>query len=68
MDAYTRLPPEEQKIIQVTLLAAAAALWLAIAWEEAMVLFALPALAGLAVGLIRLARKQQERRKEDLLY
>lgn len=68
MDAYTRLPPEEQKIIQITLLAAAAALWLALAWEEVMVLVALPALATLATVLIRMARKHQERTKEDFLY
>ena len=68
MDMYSRLPPEEQKIIQATLLAAAAALWLALAWEEIMVLFALPALAIVATLLIRVARKHQERRDEDILY
>jgi hypothetical protein len=65
---YSRLPPEEQKIVHVTLLAAAAALWLAIAWEEVMVLAALPALAVVAGVLIRVARRHAERRKEDLQY
>lgn len=68
MDAYTRLPPEEQKIIQITLLGSAAVLWLALAWEELMVLVALPILAGLAFFLIRTARKYHDRRKNDYLY
>jgi len=65
---YNRLPPEEQRIINVTLLAAAAALWFALAWEEVMVLTALPLLAIVATALIRTARRRAKRHKEELLY
>lgn len=65
---YNRLPPEEQRIVVVTLFGAAASLWLAVAWEEVMVLTALPLLFGIAWGLIRAARRRAERHKEELLY
>lgn len=68
LDRYYRLPPEEQRVVLVSLLAAAAALWLAVAWEEPMVLAALPLLCGVCWGLIRAARRRAERHKEDLLY
>ena len=48
VDWYSRMPPEEQRVVVVTLFAASAALWLAVAWEEVMVLSAIPLLAGLA--------------------
>ena len=67
MERYNRLPPEEQRIIVVTGIAAAAALWLAFAWEEVMVLSALPLLAGLAWALIRTARRRAER-NDQLTY
>ena len=50
MERYNRLPPEEQRIVVVTLLGAAASLWLAVAWEELMVLAAIPLLFGIGVG------------------
>jgi hypothetical protein len=65
---YNRLPPEEQRIVNVTLLAAAAALWFAVAWEEVMVLAALPLLAIVATALVRTARRRARRHKEKLLY
>ena len=65
---YNRLPPEEQRIVNVTLLAAAAALWFAVAWEEVMVLAALPLLATVATVLIRTARRRAKRHNEKLLY
>ena len=68
MDRYNRLPPEEQRIVVVTLLGAAAALWLAVAWEEPMLLAALPTLVGVAWALFRSARRRAERHKEELLY
>jgi hypothetical protein len=68
VDIYSRLPPEEQKIVMITLIAAAAALWLAIAWEELMVLIALPLLACVCWGLVRTARRRAERAKKELLY
>jgi hypothetical protein len=68
MDRYNRLPPEEQRIIVVTLLGAAASLWLAVAWEEVMVLAALPLLALVAWVLIRSVRRRVERHKEKFLY
>lgn len=68
IDRYNRLPPEEQRIVIITLLGAAASLWLSVAWEEIMVLAALPVLAGICWGLIRVARKRAERHKEKLLY
>lgn len=68
MDRYNRLPPEEQRIVVITLLGAAAALWLAVAWEEMMVLAALPLLAIVAWVLIRSVRRRAERHKEEWLY
>lgn len=68
MGRYERLPPEEQRIVVVTLLGAAASLWLAVAWEELMVLAALPLLFGLGWALIRSARRREERSKEEALY
>lgn len=68
IDRYNRLPPEEQRIVTVTLLGCAASLWLAVAWEEVMVLAALPLLGGMCWGLLRIARRRAERRKEELLY
>jgi CRISPR/Cas system-associated protein Csm6 len=68
IDRYNRLPPEEQRIVIVTLFAGAAALWLAVAWEEAMVLVAMPVLAAIAWSLIRSARRRAERQKEEILY
>jgi hypothetical protein len=68
MGRYNRLPPEEQGIVVVTLLAAAASLWLAVAWEELMVLVAIPLLFGIAWALIRSTRRRAERHKEELLY
>ena len=68
MGRYNRLPPEEQRIVNVTLLAAAASLWFAVAWEEVMVLAALPLLAIVATALIRTARRTGEARQEELLY
>jgi len=65
---YNRLPPEEQRIVIVMLLGAAASLWLAVAWEELMVLAAIPLLAFIAWALIRTARRRAERHKEKLLY
>jgi len=68
MDRYNGLPPEEQRVVVVTLLGAAAALWLAVAWEELMILTALPLLAVVAWALIRSVRRRAERRKEEFLY
>jgi hypothetical protein len=68
MDRYNRLPPEEQRIVVVTLLGAAASLWLAVAWEELMVLAAIPLLFGIGWALIRSARRREERNKEEALY
>lgn len=67
IDWYSRLPPEEQKIILTMVLGAAASLWLAVAWGEAKVLFALPALALVAYYLVRAARRRAERRTEEWL-
>jgi hypothetical protein len=68
MERYNRLPPEEQRIVVVTLLAASASLWLAVAWEELMVLTALPLLLGIGWTLIRAARRRARREHEELLY
>ena len=68
MERYNRLPPEEQRIVVVTLLGAAASLWLTVAWEEIMVLAALPLLFGIGWALIRSARRREERNKEEALY
>ncbi len=68
MGTYNRLSPEEQRIVVVTLLGMAASLWLAVAWEEVMVLVAIPMLFGIAGALIRLARRREGRRKEEALY
>ena len=68
MESYNRLPPEEQRIVVVTLLGAAASLWLAVAWEELMVLAAIPLLFGIGWALIRAARRREERKKEEALY
>ena len=68
MERYNRLPPEEQRIVVVTLLGAAASLWLAVAWEELMVLAAIPLLFGIGWALIRAARRREERNKEEALY
>jgi hypothetical protein len=68
MERYNRLPPEEQRIVVVTLLGAAASLWLAVAWEELMVLAAIPLLFGIGWALIRSARRREERNKEEALY
>jgi membrane protein implicated in regulation of membrane protease activity len=68
IDWYSRLAPEEQKIVLATSLAAAASLWLAVAWEELMVLLALPALAFITFALLRATRRRVERRTEDRLY
>ena len=68
MGRYNRLPPEEQRIVVVTLLGAAASLWLAVAWEEVMVLAAIPLLFGIGWALIRSARRREERNKEEALY
>ncbi len=65
---YSRLPPEEQRVVVVTLFGAAASLWLAVAWEEVMVLSAIPLLAGLAGAIIRSIRKRAERQREEILY
>ena len=67
IDRYNRLPPEEQRIVIVTMTAAAAALWLAVAWEEVMVLIAIPLLATLAWALIRSVRRRADRQKEEVL-
>ncbi len=68
MGRYNRLPPEEQRIVNVTLVAAAPALWFAVAWEEVMVLAALPLLAIVATALIRTSRRRARREQEELLY
>ena len=68
VDRYNRLPPEEQRIVVIILLGMAAALWLAIAWQEVMVLVAIPLLVGVAWALIRSVRRRVEREKEELLY
>ena len=68
MESYNRLPPEEQRIVVVTLLGGAASLWLAVAWEEVMVLAAIPLLLGIGWALIRTARRREERQKEEALY
>lgn len=68
MGTYNRLPPDEQRIVVVTLLGAAASLWLAVAWEELMVLAAIPLLFGIGWALIKAARRQEERDKEEALY
>ena len=68
MESYNRLPPEEQRIVVVTLLGGAASLWLAVAWEEVMVLAAIPLLFGIGWALIRAARRREERHKEEALY
>jgi hypothetical protein len=68
MERYNRLPPEEQRIVVVTLLGAAASLWLAVAWEEFMVLAAMPLLFGIGWALIRATRRREERNREEALY
>jgi hypothetical protein len=68
VDTYSRLPPEEQKVILATLLGYAAVLWLTIAWEEAMMLLAVPVLTGLAFCVIRALRRRDQRRQEEWLY
>lgn len=68
MGSYNRLPPEQQRIVVVTLLGAAASLWLAVAWEELMVLAAIPLLFGVGWALIRAVRRREERHKEEALY
>ena len=68
MGTYNRLPPEEQRIVVVTLLGVAASLGLAVAWEELRMLAAIPLLAGVAWGLIRVARRREQRHKEEALY
>lgn len=68
MDRYNRLPPEEQRIVVITLLGAAAALWLAVAWAEVKMLAALPLLAFVAWKLIRSVRRRAESDKEEWLY
>ena len=68
IERYSSLPPEEQRIIVITLLGVAATLWLAVAWEEVMVLAALPALVLVAWVLIRGARREAQRRQEDWLF
>ena len=65
---YERLPPEEQRIVVITMLGAGASLWLAVAWEEVMVLVAIPLLFGIGWALIRAARRREERTKEEALY
>jgi hypothetical protein len=65
---YERLPPEEQRIVVITLLGAGASLWLAVAWEEIMVLASIPLLLGIGLALIRAARRREERSKEEALY
>jgi len=65
---YNRLPPEEQRIVVVTLLATAASLWLSVAWEELMVLVAIPLLFVIGWALIKTARRRAERHKEELFY
>jgi hypothetical protein len=67
-DWYGRMPPEEQRVVVVTLFAASAALWLAVAWEEAMVLAAIPLLTGLATLVIRSIRKRAAQQDEEILY
>lgn len=68
LERYYRLPPEEQRIVLVTLLASAASLWLSVAWEELMVLAAIPLLSLLCWALIRVTRRRTERHEEELLY
>jgi hypothetical protein len=68
IDAYNKLPPEEQKIVLVTVLAGAASLWLAVAWEEPMVLIALPLLWLIGRTLMRSARRRAQRQEQDWLY
>jgi hypothetical protein len=65
---YERLPPEEQRIVVITMLGGGASLWLAVAWEELMVLSAIPLLVGICWALIRAARRREERQKQEALY
>lgn len=68
IDRYNRLPPEEQRIVIVTLIGIAASLWLAVAWEEIMVLSAVPMLLVIGWALVRTARRRADRHKENFLY
>ena len=65
---YSRLPPEEQRIVLFTLFGAAAALWLAVAWEEVILLAALPLLAGMSKLLIRRARRRADQKQKEWLF
>lgn len=65
---YYRLTHEEQRIVVVTMLGIGASLWLAVAWEELMVLAAIPLLVVIAWALIRTARRRAQRQDEKLLY
>ena len=65
---YNRLPSEEQRIVVITLIGAAATLWLTVAWGEVMVLAAIPLLATVAWGLIRSTRRRAESHDEKIVY
>jgi len=65
IDRLSRLGREEQRVLVGTGLGVLAALWLALAWAEPMVLLALPLLALLALLLIRGARRRAARATKD---
>ncbi len=54
---WSELGAEGQRVLVATGLGTLAALWLAVAWSEPMVLLALPLLALLALALLRRARR-----------
>lgn len=64
-DRYLNSPPEEQKVLLSTGLGALTALWLSLAWQEPMLLFALPLLALVALLVIRKIRRRTARQAED---
>ncbi len=65
MDRFARLTPEEQRVLVGTILGTLAALWLALAWTEPMVLLAIPLLALLAMVLLRASRRRARRASRD---
>lgn len=65
LDRFSQLGAQEQRVLVGAALGALAALWLALAWSEPMVLLALPLLALLALVLLRAARRRARRASRD---
>lgn len=58
INRFDGLPPEEKRVLMASGLGAVAALWLAVAWAEPMLLLALPLLGLGCFALIRLGRRR----------